>query len=163
MVGHVARFCTLPPRCVKCAGEHASLDCTRQRRHGPPKCIGCGGEHVASYRDCSSFQRAAARSRGHRPGSIKRPAPVRPGVSFAAAATSGSSPQASIPATKPATVATRDTARLPARHSEQQWGEDQGNTTTPNRDDRLTSWQARLNTHELQLYHPRRPIPAWTK
>ncbi|XP_049806847.1 nematocyst expressed protein 3-like [Schistocerca nitens] len=84
----------------------------------------------------ASFQRAAARSRRQRPGSIKRPAPVRPGVSFAAATTSGSSPQASVPAPKPATVApapATETDRRPramvrpsAQRSAQQQGEDQG-------------------------------------
>lgn len=50
--GHTKNYCTLPPRCVKCAGNHSHTECNKLNKE-KPKCVNCGGEHAASYRGCS--------------------------------------------------------------------------------------------------------------
>lgn len=52
MWGHTQRYCHGQVKCVKCAGEHLSKKCERDREKEPPKCANCGGEHTASYRKC---------------------------------------------------------------------------------------------------------------
>lgn len=39
------------PVCVKCAGNHRTIDC-QQKRDVPPKCSNCAGAHPANYRGC---------------------------------------------------------------------------------------------------------------
>jgi len=48
---HAQRGCRRNPRCVKCAGDHWSSDCTKPRTD-TPKCCDCGGEHTANYSLC---------------------------------------------------------------------------------------------------------------
>jgi hypothetical protein len=50
--GHTKGYCTLPPRCVKCAGPHSSQQCTKSRET-PAMCALCQGNHPASYRGCN--------------------------------------------------------------------------------------------------------------
>jgi hypothetical protein len=50
--GHTKGYCTLPPRCVKCAGSHDSQTCTKSR-DTPAVCVLCQGMHPASYRGCN--------------------------------------------------------------------------------------------------------------
>lgn len=52
--GHAQKYCTLPPRCVKCAENHLTKDCTKPSNI-PVKCANCGGHHPASYRGCTKF------------------------------------------------------------------------------------------------------------
>lgn len=49
--GHSKSYCKHRPRCVKCAGEHLTTDCGKQRTT-PAKCALCNGEHPANYRGC---------------------------------------------------------------------------------------------------------------
>lgn len=48
--GHTKNYCNKPPRCVKCAGKHSSVECNKQIDN--PKCCNCGKQHPASYRGC---------------------------------------------------------------------------------------------------------------
>ncbi|RVE43703.1 hypothetical protein evm_011657 [Chilo suppressalis] len=50
--GHSQRFCRGEVKCVKCAGDHLSKNCTLDRVTQPPKCVNCGGGHTASFRLC---------------------------------------------------------------------------------------------------------------
>lgn len=49
--GHSQRHCRMPPRCVKCAGDHMTRRCTKTKEE-PPKCSNCYGEHTANFKDC---------------------------------------------------------------------------------------------------------------
>lgn len=56
---HHADYCFMPPKCVKCAGDHRSSECTRPKNptdDDPPKCVNCGKfGHTANWRGCESF------------------------------------------------------------------------------------------------------------
>jgi len=49
--GHTKAYCHKDPRCVKCAGHHNTVSCTKTRET-PPKCYNCGENHPANYRGC---------------------------------------------------------------------------------------------------------------
>lgn len=70
--GHSSLNCHLPPRCVKCAGNHDRTQCTKMRETAP-KCANCGGEHPSSYRGCSAYAEHFNRMRG----ANQRRAPIR--------------------------------------------------------------------------------------
>lgn len=57
LYGHTKTYCTLPPSCVKCAGDHTTESCTKNRED-KPRCSLCRGEHTANYRGCPSYKRA---------------------------------------------------------------------------------------------------------
>jgi hypothetical protein len=133
--GHATVDCTSPHFvCRKCSDHHPSNTC-----NVPPeqaKCPNCDGSHYATYRGCPIFRaavkseiekraaRVAAklekRNRRRRPVPPSRPAvprsenpaPVVPGLSFAAAATAHD-PQPQPPQPRPSTVL----ASLPPRHN----------------------------------------------
>lgn len=48
---HTKNYCTLEPRCVKCAGNHLHNQCPKKKNE-PLTCANCGGNHAASYRGC---------------------------------------------------------------------------------------------------------------
>ncbi|CAG9795087.1 unnamed protein product [Diatraea saccharalis] len=50
---HNQRFCRGEIKCVKCAGNHWSIDCTLDPKTNPPKCANCGRRHTANFRRCS--------------------------------------------------------------------------------------------------------------
>ena len=51
--GHSSLNCHHPAKCVKCAGDHPTSQCTRQKAtKDPPKCANCGGAHTASFQGC---------------------------------------------------------------------------------------------------------------
>ncbi|CAG4916188.1 unnamed protein product [Colias eurytheme] len=52
MWGHTQRYCHGQVKCVKCAGEHMSKKCERDKDKVPPKCANCSGEHTANYKQC---------------------------------------------------------------------------------------------------------------
>lgn len=57
-LGHTAKYCRLPPRCVKCAGNHTSKECPL-RPTDKPKCALCGTEgHPANFKGCTVYQKA---------------------------------------------------------------------------------------------------------
>lgn len=49
---HTKNYCCNPPKCVKCAGNHATVDCKKSDKD-LPICCNCGKNHPASYRGCS--------------------------------------------------------------------------------------------------------------
>lgn len=50
--GHTKNYCSLPPRCVKCSGEHYYTEC-KKKKADLPKCSNCDGPHPANYRGCN--------------------------------------------------------------------------------------------------------------
>ncbi|XP_049840334.1 uncharacterized protein LOC126285054 [Schistocerca gregaria] len=60
---HVARHCTFPYRCVKCAGDHDFRSCPAAKET-PAKCCLCGGDHTANFRSCPAHKAASRRRRG---------------------------------------------------------------------------------------------------
>lgn len=64
--GHGSRYCTLPPKCVKCGAAHLTGECTLPRKANlgkedtaekakeAVKCANCEGNHTANYRGCSA-------------------------------------------------------------------------------------------------------------
>lgn len=59
--GHATSNCYLGVRkCVKCAGDHLSSECPKDRSE-PAKCINCKGNHPASSVDCPAYQREVDR------------------------------------------------------------------------------------------------------
>ena len=49
--GHTYSYCKRVAKCVKCAGNHLSVDCTVDKK-APAKCSNCDEPHPASYRGC---------------------------------------------------------------------------------------------------------------
>lgn len=49
--GHTKGYCTLQPRCVKCAGSHESKTCLKTKATAAT-CALCNGSHPANYRGC---------------------------------------------------------------------------------------------------------------
>lgn len=52
---HTRSFCTLKPTCVKCAGPHATAQCSKTVDQ-PPLCVHCRDPHPANYKGCSFYQ-----------------------------------------------------------------------------------------------------------
>jgi hypothetical protein len=48
---HTKSYCHKEPRCVKFAGKHTTVICTKPK-DTPPKCYNCGENHPANYRGC---------------------------------------------------------------------------------------------------------------
>lgn len=49
--GHTQKFCQRKPVCVKCAGDHLTVNCDLPKDN-KAKCFNCGGDHPANYRGC---------------------------------------------------------------------------------------------------------------
>lgn len=49
--GHTKNHCNKKPRCVKCAQNHLTAQCSKPKE-ARPKCANCSGDHPASYRGC---------------------------------------------------------------------------------------------------------------
>lgn len=54
--GHTKAYCHRQPRCIKCAGEHLSIDCPRKTRSEQVKCALCDGNHPANYKGCKIYR-----------------------------------------------------------------------------------------------------------
>lgn len=54
--GHTKTYCRRQPKCIKCAGEHMSVDCPRKTRSNDVKCILCEGNHPANYKGCTVYK-----------------------------------------------------------------------------------------------------------
>jgi len=61
--GHTKGYCNHQPRCVKCAGNHITSECSKTR-DTPAKCVHCNGAHPANYRGCSVYDNLK-RKTGH--------------------------------------------------------------------------------------------------
>lgn len=53
-LGHTHAYCTLPPACVRCGGDHDNRSCPKPA-DAKPECANCHGEHPANYRGCPEF------------------------------------------------------------------------------------------------------------
>ncbi|KAI8427030.1 hypothetical protein MSG28_014671 [Choristoneura fumiferana] len=69
LYGHSARYCHAAPRCVKCTGDHGTIECPRPKvTEEPPSCTLCGTVgHTANYRGCPKA-----------PSRVRRPVAWRP-------------------------------------------------------------------------------------
>jgi hypothetical protein len=70
----------MPPRCVKCAGDHPSSQCNRPKTPDPqlpPKCVNCLKSHTANYRGCEAFPHNKIKTARHSTRDIN------PNISFA--------------------------------------------------------------------------------
>lgn len=54
--GHTKKYCFRKPKCIKCAGDHASSKCERKERSDSVKCILCDGNHPANYKGCAVYK-----------------------------------------------------------------------------------------------------------
>ncbi|KAL4084515.1 hypothetical protein QTP88_027930 [Uroleucon formosanum] len=52
---HTKKFCHLPSRCVKCAGDHHYSQCQKPLE-APPKCVNCESNRPANYRGCTFYK-----------------------------------------------------------------------------------------------------------
>lgn len=50
--GHTQKFCKRLATCVKCAGNHLTVEC-RKPKTTPAKCVNCNEAHPANYRGCT--------------------------------------------------------------------------------------------------------------
>lgn len=78
--GHMQRFCTTKPNCVKCGKGHESNTCQKPRQDNP-LCCNCNGVHTANYRGCTYFKQVRDKMNGvkhDRPASHRQyvPAPT---------------------------------------------------------------------------------------
>ncbi len=58
-LGHTKTYCTLPPVCVKCGGDHTWESC-KKPRDDKPTCGLCQGDHTANYRGCPNHKKFTA-------------------------------------------------------------------------------------------------------
>lgn len=54
LYNHTKNYCKLPPRCVKCTGQHHYTKCPKTPQQ-KPQCVNCGEEHTANYKGCSYY------------------------------------------------------------------------------------------------------------
>ena len=54
--GHTKNYCFKGPRCVKCAGNHMTNDCSKKGKLAEVKCYNCEGNHPASYKGCEVYK-----------------------------------------------------------------------------------------------------------
>ena len=54
---HVASNCFKKPKCVKCANNHKTKECSIKNRTDNPICANCGGNHAASSKECSTYKK----------------------------------------------------------------------------------------------------------
>ncbi|XP_039501341.1 uncharacterized protein LOC120457891 [Drosophila santomea] len=52
---HARNTCMKPPRCMKCAGQHWSSECTKPRST-PATCSNCQGNHISAYKGCPAYK-----------------------------------------------------------------------------------------------------------
>lgn len=60
--GHTKSGCRRQPKCIKCAGNHASSDCERKSRSKDVKCALCEGNHPANYKGCAVYKKLQSSS-----------------------------------------------------------------------------------------------------
>jgi hypothetical protein len=111
--GHTAVDCgSWHPTCAKCTDQHETATCDKKEQANY-RCPNCptGTNHSAKYRGCPAFKKAASAEAARRQTEIDRkiartdqrrqqqfqqrskaPAPIRPGLTFAAAAASNVQP-----------------------------------------------------------------------
>lgn len=50
--GHTKNYCYRQPRCVKCADNHLTVNCTWTEKRKDVNCCNCNGNHPASWKGC---------------------------------------------------------------------------------------------------------------
>ncbi|KAG8237370.1 hypothetical protein J437_LFUL017439 [Ladona fulva] len=60
LFGHTDKACHMPPRCVKCGGNHLTADCKKEDGEAVV-CANCKGGHPASYRGCPVYAKLKQR------------------------------------------------------------------------------------------------------
>lgn len=90
---HTQRFCRHSPRCVKCAGNHATEACSRKVKDNAVLCVLCNLNHPANYKGCFVYRELqeksfpSLRQKQNTPNlQTSQSAHVRPNVSYAQAA-----------------------------------------------------------------------------
>lgn len=53
--GHTKSYCFRPYACVKCGGEHNTIEC-KKNPNTPAKCALCGSNHPANYKGCEIYK-----------------------------------------------------------------------------------------------------------
>lgn len=53
--GHTQTYCGTTPKCVKCAGEHLTINCSYIDKMEKPKCSNCHGPHTANHTQCPAL------------------------------------------------------------------------------------------------------------
>lgn len=64
--GHTANYCNHAARCVKCAGDHLSEMCSKDK-NSPAKCVLCAGDHTSNYKGCPSYKELLKRRKTTQP------------------------------------------------------------------------------------------------
>lgn len=54
--GHTKAYCYHPARCVKCIGNHLTVNCQRKERSKDVECVLCNGNHPANYKGCTVYK-----------------------------------------------------------------------------------------------------------
>lgn len=89
--GHTKAYCHLSPRCVKCAGDHMTANCSRKEKSDKVKCVLCEGNHPANYKGCTVYKELQQKKYPTvRPKNATRTIPsVQHGVTYSQATTNG--------------------------------------------------------------------------
>ena len=58
---HIADKCHKKPRCLKCAGDHNTKNCSIAQTATSPICANCGGEHMANSVECEIYKTQVSR------------------------------------------------------------------------------------------------------
>lgn len=75
-VGHTARNCGHPYRCVKCLESHLPGQCKRKSpEEGVPHCVNCQGEHAANSKNCKYIKDYLVKIEKLRKPKIQQPKP----------------------------------------------------------------------------------------
>ena len=53
--GHTKKYCSYPPRCVRCGGHHPSTSCNKSNEL-LAKCALCEEDHLANYKGCCIYK-----------------------------------------------------------------------------------------------------------
>lgn len=89
--GHTKNFCQRNPKCVKCAESHLTIECPRKVRDDSVKCVNCSENHPANYRGCIVHkqlqQKLYPKQREKKINRVYQQQTLRPGISYAHAAT----------------------------------------------------------------------------
>lgn len=64
--GHSKNYCRRPFVCLKCAGNHPSYDCKKDKC-SKGLCANCKGDHIASYKGCPIFKKERTKLLAARP------------------------------------------------------------------------------------------------
>lgn len=61
--GHTKTYCNKRYKCVKCAENHQSVNCPKEKNQ-PATCANCNENHAASYKGCKIYQEITKRKSG---------------------------------------------------------------------------------------------------